>query len=224
MTLQDEERRRIARDLHDTTGQTLAAIKMTLASLQQAGADAPDVLRLVEDLNALADEASREIRTTSYLLHPPLLDELGIASAARWFVDGFAKRSGIQVHCDIPQEMQRLSWDCELMLFRVLQECLTNVHRYAEASAAVVRLQLEKDQLLFEVNDNGRGIPEDRWQQVDRSNGKAGGGISGMRERVHELGGQLRIQSCARGTTVSVSISLSRASVSTETGASISAA
>jgi two-component system, NarL family, sensor kinase len=120
MTLQDEERRHIARELHDTTGQTLAAIKLILATLQRAGAAVPEVCRLTGELNVLIDQASKEIRTTSYSLHPPLLDESGIAFAAQWFVEGFAQRSGISVHCDIPDGMHRLSRNCELALFRVL--------------------------------------------------------------------------------------------------------
>ena len=134
MTIQDEERRRIARDLHDTTGQTLTAIKMSLAMLRQAGSHAAPALRLLDDLNALTDEALQEIRTTSYLLHPPLLDECGFASAARWFVEGFTKRSGIAVQCEIFDPMERIPQDLELVLFRILQEALTNVHRHSGAT------------------------------------------------------------------------------------------
>jgi signal transduction histidine kinase len=217
MTLQDEERRRIARDLHDTTGQTLAALKMTLALLDRVGATVPEIPQLVAEINALADDALQEIRTTSYLLHPPLLDEAGIVSAARWFVEGFAKRSGIQVACDVPQNMERPQRNYELVLFRVLQESLTNVHRYSGASAAGVRLRLENDQVKLEVSDNGSGIPEERLQQVDRSGGGAGVGIAGMRERVRELGGRLEIHSNKTGTTVSVALPMSRTSVSSET-------
>ena len=223
MTLQDEERRRIARDLHDTTGQTLAAIKMTLALLQQIGSSVPGLQGLVDDLNGLTDEALQEMRTTSYLLHPPLLDEAGIASAARWFVEGFAKRSGIQVHCDIPEKMERLPQDCELALFRVLQESLTNVHRYSGASDARVRLRLENEQLEFEVSDNGSGIPEERLQQFREKDGSVGVGIAGMRERMRELGGQLRIQSNKTGTSVSVALPISKP-VSTEASIGVPAA
>jgi signal transduction histidine kinase len=215
MTLQDEERRRIARDLHDTTGQTLAALKMTLASLEGFAARIPEISRPLDDLNALVDEALQAIRTTSYLLHPPLLDEVGFASAARWFVEGFAKRSGIQVAYDFPQKMERPHRNSELVLFRVLQESLTNVHRYSGASAASVRLQLENEQLKFEVSDNGRGIPGERLRQVHESGGSAGVGIAGMRERVHELGGQLEIQSDKNGTAVRVTLPMSKMSDST---------
>ena len=216
ITLQDEERRHIARDLHDTTGQTLAATKMILATLQRAGAAVPEVSRLADELNVLIDEASKEIRTTSYLLHPPLLDESGIASAAQWFVEGFAKRSGIAVHCDIPDGMGRLSRNWELALFRVLQECLTNIHRYSQASTAGVRLRLDDGKLMFEVTDNGRGIAEDRLRQLHGSDGNAGVGIAGMRERIRELGGQFKMDSGKNGTIVSVVIPLSKAASSTE--------
>ncbi len=216
MTFQDEERRRIARDLHDTTGQTLAALKMTLSLLEHEAANMPELSKLIADLNALASEAVQEIRTTSYLLHPPLLDEIGITSAARWFVEGFAKRSGIQVVCDIPEKMERPQRNCELVLFRVLQESLTNVHRYSGASAAEVKLRLENDQLKLEVKDNGRGITDERLQEVRRSGGGAGVGIAGMRERVRELGGQLGIQSGKTGTTVSVTLPLSNTSIASE--------
>src|SRR5262249_33997773 len=141
MNLQDEERRHIARELHDTCGQTLAAIKMSIALIRKSETHTPESQRLIDDLNSLVDEALREVRTTSYLLHPPLLDEAGIASAARWFVEGFSRRSGIEVRCEIPDKMERPSRLCELVLFRVLQESLTNVHRHSEASVAAIRLE-----------------------------------------------------------------------------------
>ena len=206
MTLQDEERRRIARDLHDSTGQIFAAMKMTLAALQRASARLPEALRLLEDLEAFTDQASKDIRTTSYLLHPPLLDEAGIASATRWFVDGFAKRSGIEVRCDVPDNIRRPNRQAELVLFRVLQESLTNVHRYSGATMAAVRLWLEEAHLKFEVADNGRGIPAARLKEVNKRGGSTGVGIAGMRERVRELGGQLELRSGTGGTTISVAL------------------
>src|SRR5579862_5718440 len=206
MTLQDEERRRIARDLHDTAGQTLAAMKMSIALIRQAAAARPDLHLLVDDLNALTDAALQEVRTASYLLHPPLLDEAGIASATRWFVEGFAKRSGIHVDCDVPEKMDRPPRDRELVLFRVLQESLTNVHRHSGASAASVRLRREADHLKLEIGDNGKGISEERLRRFNASPGAAGVGITGMRERVRELGGRLEIHSRQTGTTVSVAL------------------
>jgi signal transduction histidine kinase len=206
MMIQDEERRRIARNLHDAAGQTLAAIKMTVASLQQVGANRPDVLRLLDDLAALSDEALHEIRTMSFLLHPPLLDEAGLGSAVRWFVDGFSKRSGIQVGCEIPEKLERLPKNIELVLFRVLQESLTNVHRHSGASAASVRLIRDASGIKFQVSDNGRGLAEEHQKHSDETKGIMGVGITGMRERVRELGGQLTVESSAAGTTIAVAV------------------
>jgi signal transduction histidine kinase len=205
MSLQDEERRHIARDLHDTTGQTLAAMKMTTALIQRA-AIGPGLQRLLADLNQLTDEAVRTIRTTSYLLHPPLLDEAGIASAAQWFVEGFAKRSGIRVQCEIPNKLVRPPRNHELVLFRVLQESLTNVHRHSRASAASVSLNIEGDHFLLEVTDNGAGIPEESLKRFREAAGEAGVGLVGMRERVHELAGRLEIQSSPGRTAIRVTL------------------
>ena len=213
MNLQDEERRRIARDLHDTAGQTLAAIKMISATIQQIAADEPKILDLLAELNHFADEALQEIRTTSYLLHPPLLDESGFASAARWFVEGFGKRSGIQAECNIPEDFDRPPRNCELVLFRVLQEALTNVHRHSEATSARVSLQADDGLLRLDVSDNGRGIPSHRLEQLNDA-ASSGVGIDGMKERLHELGGRLEIQSGTTGTTVSVMLPAHRASAS----------
>lgn len=210
MTLQDEERRRIARELHDTTGQTLAALKMTVSLLQQAGPVASDLPRLLDEINTLADGALQEIRTTSYLLHPPLLDESGIALAAQWLVEGFAKRSGVRVHCDIPQDIRRPPRHCELVLFRVLQESLTNIHRHSGASAVSIDLKIEADEVKLVVSDNGRGISQERLQDLQVS-GSSGVGTAGMRERVRELGGCLEIRSGKTGTTVSATVPLSKA-------------
>ena len=211
MTLQDEERRRIARDLHDSTGQTLSALKMAVASLQHSINGTPGISRFIEDLNALADEALREIRTTSYLLHPPLLDEAGFASAARWFVEGFSKRSNIEVECDIPQHSERLSKECELVLFRVLQESLTNVHRHSRASAASVTLIMDQGRLELQVSDNGNGIEQTRLAQVNEPGRQMGVGVAGMRERVRKLGGRLELQSSKVGTKVTVSLPMASA-------------
>ena len=210
MTMQDAERRRIARELHDSAGQTLAAIKMALASLKFSDPNNAILSRQLESVNALVDDALREIRTTSYLLHPPLLDEIGIASAARWFVEGFAQRSGIQVTCDIAQGIERTARDCELVLFRVLQESLTNVHRHAGASIASVRLWLDTDHLNLEVADNGSGISKERQAHLSCTAGSTGVGIAGMRARVHELGGCLDIASDNTGTIVMAKVPMAR--------------
>jgi len=212
MALQDQERRRIARDLHDTAGQTLSAIKMNLAMLRELTKRQPALIELVKDLDSLTNEALQEVRTSSYLLHPPLLDEAGFASAARWFVDGFSKRSGIVVTCTIPQQFERPPAHCELVLFRVLQESLTNVHRHSGASAASVLLVSDDSHLTLEVSDNGTGIPHDRLARLRESADHSGVGVSGMRERVRELGGELEIRSDPHGTTVSVRVPLATSS------------
>ena len=215
MTLQDEERRRIARDLHDTTGQTLTALKLSVASIERLAKTMPGISRIVEDLNALADEAVQEIRTTSYLLHPPLLDEAGFALATRWFVEGFAKRSNIQVHCDLPEPAERLPRDYELVLFRVLQESLTNVHRHSGAAAVSVKATEDGNQFRLEVRDNGHGIEERRLEQLRGATGSFGVGIAGMRERVRQFGGLLDIRSDQAGTAVTVTLPLVKSSEST---------
>jgi signal transduction histidine kinase len=216
MTIQDEERRRIARDLHDSAGQTLAAIRMSLAMLEQVQQNGysvrnPRIEKLFNDLNALTDEALKEIRTTSYLLHPPLLDEAGFCSAARWFVDGFTKRSGIQVQCEIPEHAERFPEAVELSLFRVLQESLTNIHRHSGATAANVRFVRNATGIELQITDNGRGLSSEQLKRLCESDGGAGVGIAGMRERIRGLGGQLAVQSNGKGTTVAVSLSDSEA-------------
>ena len=208
MTLQDEERRRIARDLHDTVGQTLAAVKMSIALIRQVKGSPATLQPLIDDLNALADEALQEVRTTSYLLHPPLLDEAGIAPASRWFVEGFARRSGIHIECDIPQNLERPSRDRELAPFRILQESLTNVHRHSQASAATVRLTRSGHDIEIEVRDNGKGIPEASLRRIDSSAAQAGVGATGMRERVLKLGGLFHIQALNPGTAVRATLPL----------------
>ena len=224
MTLQDEERRRIARDLHDTAGQTLAAMKMSVALIRKINSSAPGLQPLIDDLEALIDEALQEVRTTSYLLHPPLLDEAGIASAARWFVEGFARRSGIAVQCDIPEAMERPSRACELVLFRLLQESLTNVHRHSQASAATIRLRREGDQCELEVSDNGKGISEEQLRRRDSSPNKAGVGIAGMRERVRELGGSIEIQSLHPGTSIRAALPVASPVAERDTGIKVAVA
>jgi signal transduction histidine kinase len=213
MALQDQERRHIARDLHDTAGQTLCAIKMNIAVLQEMSQAGDPSRELLRDLNSLTDEALQEIRTTSYLLHPPLLDEAGFCSAARWFVDGFAKRSGIQVSCTIPPQLDRPPAHCELVLFRVLQESLTNVHRHSGASVAEVVLAHSSDHLTLEVSDNGAGISGERLASLRDVSHHSGVGLAGMRERVRELGGEFEIRSDSRGTTVRVRVPLTATSL-----------
>jgi signal transduction histidine kinase len=189
---QDEERRRIARELHDSVGQTVAALGMNLSSV---GADIERLLktaRTVADSAALVNDMSTDIRTISYLLHPPLLDEAGLASALRWYTEGFSDRSGIEVHLDFPDHFTRLPRDLETAIFRVVQECLTNIHRHSESLVARIRFSQSANQLRLEVEDEGCGIPEEKRQEI-LSSGLPGVGLRGMRERIRQLGGTLDI-------------------------------
>lgn len=202
MNAQDAERRRIARELHDSVGQYLAHSKMSLESwLKKSDRTDLRIEPLLQIANSL-DKCLAETRTISYLLHPPLLDELGFASAAKSYVEGFSQRSGIQVSLDIPRELKRLSAPLELVLFRVLQEGLTNVLRHAQSQLVHIEVKDDASQIALEVRDHGKGMPQDIVERLN-TRGEAGGvGLSGMRERVLELHGNFEIQSDRRGTSV----------------------
>ncbi len=203
LTLQDEERRRIARGLHDSLGQYLTALKMNLDQLSTMGGNHAAVTSECSDI---VDKCLTETRTISYLLHPPLLDEAGFGSASRWYVDGFARRSGIQVKLELGPERGRLPQDVETALFRTLQEGLTNVHRHSGGSAVDIRLSVEKKKVLLEIKDNGHGIPQESLERLVGGDAERGVGIAGMRERVRELGGSLAIESDQNGTLLRVAI------------------
>jgi two-component system NarL family sensor kinase len=209
LQLQDEERRHIARDLHDITGQKLAFQSMALSALQTkqgANLDAESQQALSESL-VLNKEVSAEIRTLSYLLHPPLLDELGLSSAARWYAAGFTKRTGIPIDIDVPQGIKRLSPDAEVAIFRVLQESLTNVHRYANTPRARLRIRTTQDDIKVEIEDYGKGIQATKSKSAQESVERLGVGIQGMTERIRQLGGRLEITSRPkRGTLVTATI------------------
>jgi two-component system NarL family sensor kinase len=210
LRIQDEERRRVARDLHDTVGQTLTALKITLSTLENAVARYPQVADFFAELNGLADQALREIRTTSYLLHPPLLDEVGFAAAASWYVDGFNKRSPIQVRLELPEGI-RLPGSVEIVLFRVLQESLTNITKHAGSATVDVLLQVDQNVISLSVRDYGRGISAERLAKMNGSGSDVGVGIAGMRERLKELRGSLEIESDSTGTLLKASIPLPEA-------------
>ncbi len=195
---QDEERRRIGRDLHDSLGQYLAALKMNLELLaRNRSSDA----HLTEAIR-LADESMKEVRTLSYLLHPPLLEESGLASAVQWYLDGFAARSHIEIEFDREPEFPRLNRDVELALFRVLQESLTNVHRHSGSRRATVHLSICNQTAVLRIKDWGRGIAPEILDQV-RNIGALGIGLRGMTERMLQLGGKVEIASAPeKGTTV----------------------
>jgi signal transduction histidine kinase len=198
LTLQDEERRRFARELHDSVGQQLVAMKMAISVLH---AKFPGEMS-VQDCLKLLDDSISETRTISHLLHPPLLDEAGLNSASRWFVEGFGKRSGIDVNLDIHDGAGRLPEATELVLFRVLQESLTNVHRHSGAKRADVRLLRTGDQVILRVRDYGNGVPPAVLQSLGEDGSGGGVGLAGMTERIREIGGSLEIKSSATGTEV----------------------
>ncbi|MGH9498831.1 MAG: ATP-binding protein [Terriglobales bacterium] len=205
LTLQDEERRRLARGLHDSLGQYLAALKMNLDRIPNSDGNNA---ALASECSEIVQKCLTETRTISHLLHPPLLDESGFASAARWCVEGFAQRSGIKANLDLPAELGRLNKDVEIALFRAVQEALTNVHRHSGGSEVDIRVTLNAKQVRLEIKDNGQGIPQERLRGLTEGYAEAGVGIAGMRERMRELGGSLEIQSKGTGTKVIIAIPL----------------
>ncbi len=202
---QDEERRRIARELHDATGQKLAVVAMHLSTINGAiEAVDPAARKALAESFTLLDQCSREIRTLSYLLHPPLLDERGLTSALRWYAEGLAQRSGIQVDLEVSPDLQRLPQEIEMTLFRIVQEALTNAHRHSGSSTAAIRLSADQETVRLEVQDSGKGFSA---PHADGLPEPLGVGITGMRERVKQLGGQMEIESGAQGTTIRVTLS-----------------
>jgi PAS domain S-box-containing protein len=211
LRLQDEERRRIARELHDTTAQSLAALAMNLTVVKDSARDlSPRARTCLSESLGLAEECSREIRTLSYLLHPPLLDEAGLGSALRWFVDGYTQRTGIHVDLEIPPELIRLPGDVELALYRVVQEGLTNIHLHSGSKKAHVSLTCGPAQALLTVADEGCGMPPGLLERGGRRGAKLGVGIPGMRERIRQLGGQFEIVSGSNGTTLRAIVSFGK--------------
>jgi len=206
MQLQDDERRRIARELHDSVGQMLAALGMNLAAV------GTDIERLVKTANtvndsaALVQELSREVRTISHLLHPPLLDEAGLASALHWYVEGFAERSKIKVDLEIPADFERLDRESETAIFRTVQECLTNIHRPSGSTTASIRLMSDAENVRLEVTDQGCGVLAGKLQHDVDEKTVFGMGIVGMKERIRQFGGQLTLSTGRQGTTVTATL------------------
>ena len=199
LELQDSERRRIARELHDSVGQYLAGLKINLCQLETgARIDAP---KLIRGTIELTECAIQEVRTISHLLHPPLLEELGFLSAARWYVDEYGKRSQINVSLRIDEPIERLPREIEIALFRVLQESLTNVYRHAAAQSVDVSIVCHAGHVSLVVSDDGKGIPEEVLTRF-RGGAASGIGLAGMRERLAEFGGEIRVDSSSDGTTV----------------------
>jgi len=205
LTLRDEERRRLARDLHDSVGQLLAGATMNVSILtMQVAAEDQKTSALLAEVSKLLEQSVKEIRTISYLLHPPLLDEIGLLSALRWYVAGFAERSQITVDLEMPEDLGRFRRELELAVFRIVQETLTNVHRHSGSANAKITLVRSSRQLRMKVEDSGRGMPLPLHTDIGAKRNAPGVGISGIRERVRQLGGQMQIRSGSSGTVVEI--------------------
>jgi PAS domain S-box-containing protein len=202
---QDEERRKIARELHDSVGQMLVALSLNIAAVQNHGLDR-QIAQSLSESASFVDQISREIRTISHLLHPPLLEVAGLISAVRWYVDGFSERSNIKVDLDLPERFGRLSDEMEITVFRFIQESLTNIHRHSGSSTARIAIREEQPELVVEIKDWGKGIPPSK--QIDLSSGRTGVGFRGMRERLKQFGGRLDIHSNGDGTMVTARMNL----------------
>lgn len=205
LIIQDEERRHMARELHDHAGQTPVALEMNFAALADAakGQDGR-ILKLIAESEQMSLDLSNEIRTLSYLLHPPLLDEAGLKSALQWYAEDFSRRNGIAIKLEVPQDLTRLPRTLEMVIFRVVQEGLTNVHRHASSPSAEIRLIRSNESIHVEIVDRIKGISPDRLRQMSAV--RVGVGVRGMEERVRQFGGTLHIDSSVAGTKVSVTI------------------
>ena len=211
MTLQDEERRRIARELHDSAGQDLAAIEMNLSFLMRE--DSPRTASEASYVSGALEavrHCTSEIRTLSYLLHPPLLDEFGLLSALTHFAEGFSRRSGISIELDIPQDLGRFDTKIETAMFRVVQQSLANIHRHSGAFAAEIQIEADAEQICVQVRDQGRGITPEVIARINSNNQIVGIGIARMRERINGLGGRFHVRSGKDGTVVEVSLPVTR--------------
>ena len=202
LTTQDDERRRIARELHDSAGQLITVLGMNLAGIAQRVGQNPSLSDTVEDTQNLVQQLSREIRTTSYLLHPPLLDENGLSQAIHWYMQGLKERSDLDIELSIPENFGRLPADLELTIFRIVQEGLTNIHRHSGSKTATIRLSRSADSVLLKIEDHGKGISPEKLAALRAQ--RTGVGITGMRERVRHLNGVMDIQSNGTGATISV--------------------
>ena len=202
ITLQDQERRRIARDLHDSLGQMVALLKMNLDRISMIATLDPEPALLVSESIALLRMMSTEVRTICYLLHPPLLDELGLVGALKGLADGFGQRSGIKVNLQIDEKLARLSSEVGISIYRIIQESLTNIHRHSGSSTARIGVQQYSGYVQIEIEDAGRGMPLKKDSHL-------GVGLRGMWERATQLRGTLEINSNCKGTTVVVRLPVS---------------
>lgn len=210
LRVQDEERRRIGRELHDSLGQSLTALKMRLDGLCASAECSPTVAAELREYSRLADESIKEVRTISYLMYPPLLEEIGLTAAIPWYLEGFSQRSGIETTFELSAGFHRLPLDAELAMFRVLQESLTNVHRHSGSSEAAVRLSVREAMAVLEISDTGKGLPAGSVEHgVQDWMGSPSVGLRGMNERMRQLGGTLELSSNQSGTTVTARIPVS---------------
>ena len=221
--LQDAERRKFARELHDGIGQYLASIKIFLDSALNPKISPAQQREFLMEGSAIAEKCLAETRTVSHLLHPPLLDEAGLASAVQWYAEGFSERSGVRLDLDIQPELGRLPSEVEITLFRVLQEGLTNIHRHANASEAAVNIFRDEGSIQMRISDSGRGIPDERFREWREMRAPLGVGMASMLERTQEVGGTFDVESGPDGTTLTIIIPLTvdrgaNESVSSETG------
>jgi PAS domain S-box-containing protein len=201
---EDDERRKLARELHDSVGQLLAALSMNIACIEREQRNLDDATKkAVSDSAGLVDQITREVRTISHLLHPPLLEVAGLRSAIEWYADGFAERSKVCVEMEIPRDFPRLNDETELAIFRMVQECLTNVHRHSGSPTALIKVELEGADIIVRVEDRGRGMPQDG---TGAHSDKVGVGLGGMQERITQIGGKLQIRSGHTGTAVTATI------------------
>jgi len=207
---QDEERRRIARQLHDTTAQNLAALRLDLSRISRwPGAADPAIREAIDESISMTDQSIAEIRTLAYLLHPPMIEEAGLLSSLRWYAKGFEERSGIKVMLDLPEQLERLPLETETAVFRIVQEALTNVQRHSGSAVATIRLLKKPDALELEVHDEGRGMPAGLRTPEELRLG-SGVGIAGMIERVRDLDGHMEYQSPGGGTRLLVTLPVGR--------------
>jgi signal transduction histidine kinase len=201
---QDEERRRIARELHDSAGQSVAALSMNLSAMNKHVGDNSSLGKILQASEEQLQQLAKEIRTISYLLHPPLLDEAGLEGAIRWYVEGLIERSGLNIELAISEDFNRLPNEIELALFRIIQECLTNIHRHSGSKTATIKLLRNAESVSLEIHDQGRGIPDEKLAQIRAQ--RSGVGLTGMWERVRHFDGVMDIQSNPSGTTISISL------------------
>jgi PAS domain S-box-containing protein len=209
---QDDERRHIARELHDSAGQLISALGMNLAGINQHAGDNPTLAKALDDTQNLLQQLNKEIRTTSYLLHPPLLDDNGLRHAIDWYMEGLSERSDLKIDLDVSENFGRLPEDLELAIFRIVQEALTNIHRHSGSKTGTIRLSRDNGRVLLEIQDHGRGISVEKLAAIKAQ--RTGVGIAGMRERVLHLKGEMDIQSNDGGALISVTLPLDPRSAS----------